>query len=402
MAETQNSKQNVQAPETGQTVIVNAISGQDIVLEAAFDQAEVKMDGGNVVFEFANGGQVVLDFTDLGEAQAPNVVMPDGTVLDMQEFLAALGEKDVEPAAGPEGGAEGSGGVGEYQEDAGDVLVGTEKLGGLEDDPFTSITVASLEANNSLPTAGIVAGDVDEDGLRISEGAHFAGNDDEAGGDNPARFSYLDGTLTYDFGGDGPAGTNPFVWSLSGLPVVFSEGNQLVYEVVDGGLTLNAYYITEGFVVPPSQEDDSFVTARLEEGPVRVDVFSLKLTDLDDGTFRFELYQPLDHSDATTEDDINYGFTFTVTDGSGDSVVGGLNLAIDDDSPVVTADGSELPSMVLDESSFGSGIVDAPQETANSDLAHAISLDGHFTLGSNPDVANSEEHAVCFHQRCWQ
>jgi len=334
VAETQNSKQNVQAPETGQTVIVNAIPGQDIVLEAAFDQAEVKMDGGNVVFEFANGGQVVLDFTDLGEAQAPNVVMPDGTVLDMQEFLAALGEKDVEPAAGSEGGAEGSGGVGEYQEDAGDVLVGTEKLGGLEDDPFTSITVASLEANNSLPTAGIVAGDVDEDGLRISEGAHFAGNDDEAGGDNPARFSYLDGTLTYDFGGDGPAGTNPFVWSLAGLPVVFSEGNQLVYEVVDGGLTLNAYYITEGFVVPPSQEDDSFVTARLEEGPVRVDVFSLKLTDLDDGTFRFELYQPLDHSDATTEDDINYGFTFTVTDGSGDSVAGGLNLAIDDDSPV--------------------------------------------------------------------
>ena len=336
MAETQNSKQNVQAPQAGQTVVVNAIPGQDIVLEAAFDQAEVKMDGGNVVFEFANGGQVVLDFTDLGEAQAPNVVMPDGTVLNMQEFLASLGEGDIEPAAGPEGGADGSGGVGEYQDDAGDLLGGVNKLNGLEDDPFPAFTLASIDAvdDNPLPTAGIVGGAVDEDGLRLSEGAHFDGNDDEAGGDNPARFSYLDGTLTYDFGGDGPADTNPFAWSLVGLPVVFSEGNQLVYEVVDGGLTLNAYYMTEGEPYFPPQGEGDYMYARVEEGPVRVDVFSLKLTDLDNGTFRFELYQPLDHSDTTTEDDINYGFTFTVTDGSGDSVVGGLNLAIDDDSPI--------------------------------------------------------------------
>jgi len=398
VAETQNSRQNVQAPETGQTVIVNVIPGQDIVLEAAFDQAEVKMDGGNVVFEFEGGGQVVLNFTDLGEAQAPNVVMPDGTVLDMQEFLAALGEKEVEPAAGPEAGAAGSGGVGEYQDDAGDVIGGTEKLDGFDPRSFSSISVAALEADNSLPSAGIVGGAVDEDGLRLSEGAHFEGNDDEVGGDHPARFSYLDGILNYDFGGDGPSGTNPFVWNLAGLPVVFSEGNQLVYEVVDGGLTLNAYYMTEGYMPPSPEGDDrvhpddiaSFARDFVQDGPVRVDVFSLQLTNVEDGTFRFELYQPLDHSNTATEDDINYSFTFTLTDGTGDSVVGGLNLAIDDDSPVVTADGSELPSMVLDESSFGSGVVDAPQDTANFDIASAINLDGHFTLGSNPDVADSE------------
>jgi hypothetical protein len=129
MAETQNSKQNVQAPQAGQTVIVNAIPGQDIVLEAAFDQAEVKMDGGNVIFEFANGGQVVLNFSDIGTAQAPNVVMPDGTILNMEEFLASLGEKEVEPAAGPEGGGEGSGGVGEYRDDAGNLIGGVDKAG---------------------------------------------------------------------------------------------------------------------------------------------------------------------------------------------------------------------------------------------------------------------------------
>lgn len=392
MAQTQNSKQTVEAPQAGQTVIVNAIPGQDIVLDAAFEQAEVKMDDGNVVFEFADGGQVVIDFTNLGEAEAPNVVMPDGTILGMEEFLASLGDGDIEPAAGPAAGAAGSGGVGEYQDDPGNVIGGTDKLGGLEDDPFPSLTLASIDSvdDNPLPTAGIVAGAVDEDGLRLSEGAHFDGNDDEAGGDNPARFSYLDGTLNYDFGGDGPADTDPFVWNLAGLPVVFSEGNQLIYEVVDGGLTLNAYYMTEGGPDFPPQDEGDYIYARVEEGPVRVDVFSLKLTNLEDGSFRFELYQPLDHSNTTTEDDINYNFTFTLTDGSGDSVIGGLNLAIDDDSPVVTADGSELPSMILDESSLGAGVVDAPHETANSDIAHAISLDGHFTLGSNPDVANSE------------
>ncbi|PKN40002.1 MAG: hypothetical protein CVU60_17905, partial [Deltaproteobacteria bacterium HGW-Deltaproteobacteria-18] len=234
--------------------------------------------------------------------------------------------------------------------------------------------------------------------MRLSEGAHFEGNDDEVGGDHPARFSYLDGILNYDFGGDGPSGTNPFVWNLAGLPVVFSEGNQLVYEVVDGGLTLNAYYMTEGYMPPSPEGDDrahpddiaSFARDFVQDGPVRVDVFSLQLTNVEDGTFRFELYQPLDHSNTATEDDINYSFTFTLTDGTGDSVVGGLNLAIDDDSPVVTADGSELPSMVLDESSFGSGVVDAPQDTANFDIASAINLDGHFTLGVNPDVADSE------------
>ena len=63
---TYNSGQAVQAPASGQTVAIKAVAGQDIVLTAAFDQAEIRMDGGNVVFVFANGGQVVLDFTDLG------------------------------------------------------------------------------------------------------------------------------------------------------------------------------------------------------------------------------------------------------------------------------------------------------------------------------------------------
>jgi hypothetical protein len=342
MAETtQGSRMEVRAPEAGQSIIVTAEPGRDLVLDAAFEQAEARVDDGNVVFEFANGGQVVIEFSNLGEAEPPAIVMPDGTVLNAQEFLASLGEGDVEPAAGPEGGATGSGGVGEYRDDAGNIIDGVDKLGGLDPRDFTSITVEALEADdlNPLPSAGIALAAADEDGLRISEltMTPFDGNDDEVGNDHPARFAYAEGVLNYDFGGDGPAATNPFVWSLAGLDSlgVESRGNALQYEVVDGGTTLNAFYITEG-IPGDDSPDGEFAVAAVPTEPVRVDVFSLKITDLDAGTFRFELYQPLDHSVSGTEDDILYNFTFTLTDGSGDTAVGGLNMIVDDDSPVAT------------------------------------------------------------------
>ncbi|SFL35781.1 T1SS-143 domain-containing protein/type I secretion C-terminal target domain (VC_A0849 subclass) [Desulfomicrobium norvegicum] len=338
MAETtQGTKLSVRAPEAGQSVIVSAIPGQDIVLDSAFDQAEPKMSDNNVVFEFADGGQVVIEFSDIPDGQVPNIILADGTVLNLQEFLASLSEGDVEPAAGPEGGATGSGGVGEYRDDAGNLIDGVDKLGGLDPRDFTAITVEALEADvedlNPLPSAGLAFGAADEDGLRVSEltMTPFDGNDDGADGDHPAQFAYAEGVLNYDFGGDGPSATTPFVWSLAGLVAlgVESRGNELQYEVVDGGTTLNAFYITEY----PNGEYDNRIES-LE--PVRVDVFSLQVTDLAAGTYRFELYQPLDHSVSGTEDDILYNFSFTLTDGSGDSVVGGLNMIVDDDSPVAT------------------------------------------------------------------
>lgn len=204
MAETQNSKQNVQAPQAGQTVIVNAIPGQDIVLEAAFDQAEVKLDNGNVVFEFANGGQVVLNFSDLGTAQAPNVVMPDGTILNMEEFLASLGQSEIEPAAGPEGGADGSGGVGEYRDDAGNLIDGVAKLGVLDPRAFTSISVEALEADeiiNSIPVL------LDGESALVEDEKMIEGNDEDDGG-----VGFVTGTIVdnVNWGADGFGGVASF------------------------------------------------------------------------------------------------------------------------------------------------------------------------------------------------
>lgn len=361
MAETtQTYGQPVQAPAAGQTVAIKAVPGQDIVLAAGFDQAEIRMEGGNVVFAFANGGQVVLDFTDLDYAQAPSVIMPDGSVLDMQEYLAALGEGEIEPAAGPEAGGADSGGVGEYRDDAGNLVEGVDKLGVLDPRDFTSISVEALDADNelaeALPTAGVVDAAADEDGLRMSEMTPFDGNDDRRidAEDHPTPFAYAEGFLAYDFGGDGPAGTDPFVWSTVGLADkgVTSQGNVLEYEVVDG-LTLNAYYLGR-----PDYLDDKpqVFDEESEFQGIPILVFSLEVTDPATGAYRFVLYRPLDHSNSALEDDIVYNFAFTVTDGTGDSALGGLNMIVDDDSPIWKAGKASVSGLVLEEAlSFADG-----------------------------------------------
>ena len=237
-ATTQNTRQAVQAPAAGQVMVLTAVPGQDFILEAAFDQAEVRMDGGNVVFNFVDGGQVVLDFTDLGDAQAPNVVMPDGTILDMQEFLAALGESEIEPAAGPEGGADGSGGVGEYRDDAGNLIAGVDRLGGLDPREFTSITVESLEADDLIeeaeaappiptpptptpPVLGPVVTQVEESSLDEGE-VQWPGSNDG-------------GTA------DSTNGAIPFTPGPGGEDQLFIRGTGEDVDVTEGGIVYGQY-----------------------------------------------------------------------------------------------------------------------------------------------------------------
>ncbi|SFK47347.1 hypothetical protein SAMN04488082_1271, partial [Desulfomicrobium apsheronum] len=313
MAESQNSRQNVQAPQAGQTVIVNAIPGQDIVLEAAFDQAEVILNNGNVIFEFEGGGQVVLNFADLGTAQAPNVVMPDGTILNMEEFLASLGESEVEPAAGPEGGAEGSGGVGQYRDDAGNLIDGVDKLGGLDPREFTSISIEALEADpleeeesvlNSPPTISASGGIVNEAGL-------------ENGTIAESNAEFLPGSFTIS----DPDGLGD-ITSLSINGVVIPIGSLV------------------GSVVPTS-------------------LGVLTITGFDAGTgvvsYLYQLAAPQDHSDG----DVSDFFPVTVTDAAGASASATVTISVLDDEPsvsnVVVAD-----SVVLDETDAGEAFVGGP------------------------------------------
>jgi hypothetical protein len=142
--------QVVQSPKSGETVVIYAQPYEDIPLSAEFEQADVQLDGDRVVFEFENGGKVILEFTDLGSTQNPNIVMPDGTLLSVQEFLVYLADRDVEPAAGPDGASTLGGGVGEYDDDAGSLLGGVDSLDGLDASELSTLLLDEPDFESAL------------------------------------------------------------------------------------------------------------------------------------------------------------------------------------------------------------------------------------------------------------
>ncbi len=79
-----------------------------------------------------------------------------------------------------------------------------------------------------------------------------------------------------------------------------------------------------------------------------------------------------------------------------DPATSSFTVTIIDDVPSITVADVDLPTLTLDESPLpggdgdGTGIIEAPQSLANHNFADAINLDGHFVLGSNPEVQNSE------------
>jgi len=146
---------------------------------------------------------------------------------------------------------------------------------------------------------------LDEDGL---PGGIAGGK-----GDAPGEAVVTTGSLNYAFGEDGPAADGAFAWSVEGLPTVTSDGQSVTYTVSDDGLVLEA---TDETGAP---------------------VLTVKVTDVDSGTYEATLHQGLDHSDATSEDDIDLTFTYTLTDGDGSTAKGTLTVVVDDDMPSIVA-----------------------------------------------------------------
>lgn len=278
-----NTTRVVEAPLAGQTIVITATAGQDIVLSAAFELAEPRLEGDSVIFAFDNGGKVVIDFADLGEARMPDIILADGTALSAEEFLAfvagermaSLEGEEIEPAAGPAGGAAG-GGVGAYVDDAGNIIDGVDKLGGLDPRDFATITVEPLEAApeeeetavvppNNPPSVVInldaIGDEVDEAGL--PEVGSNAGSD--------AEFAAGSFTLS-DPDGLG----NLASLSINGVSIAISGLVGSVITTEKGTLTITGYdpvtgIVTYGYALNTAQDHAG--------GPVS-DSFTLVLTDL--------------------------------------------------------------------------------------------------------------------------
>jgi|GEM_PF-3329921 len=180
--------------------------------------------------------------------------------------------------------------------------------------------------------------------LAISWGADNA--DDTVGADRATT-----GNRSVSFGDDPddiPVGTR----------LTDEQVNDLI-EVNDGAL--NASDLT-------SRGDDlSFIIRQGSQGPVLLAytlanniVFRVSLSDDDSGSYRFVLFNTLDHpttgSGFEGEDTLNLTFNYHATDSDGDFASGDFNVGIIDDVPIV---GGEVRTRAVEEEELAGGNEDA-------------------------------------------
>ncbi len=71
-------------------------------------------------------------------------------------------------------------------------------------------------------------------------------------------------------------------------------------------------------------------------------IFTMTIND--DGSYDFEIFEPLDHADGSNPDDvINLNFEYQVVDNDGDTVTGEVTVPIRDDAPVAVDDTALIP-----------------------------------------------------------
>ncbi|SEI23750.1 VCBS domain-containing protein [Tardiphaga sp. OK245] len=97
------------------------------------------------------------------------------------------------------------------------------------------------------------------------------------------------------------------------------------------------------------------------------EIFNVKLSDVDSGSYIFTLTRNLDHADRSGEDNLPLSFKFNATDSDGDVTAGNFTVEVNDDSPVIGTPASAQ----ADDSSLGnvaglSIITDSSVDTDNS------------------------------------
>ncbi|MGA7278222.1 MAG: retention module-containing protein, partial [Desulfocapsaceae bacterium] len=211
----------------------------------------------------------------------------------------------------------------------------------------TSPPLTTPPPEDDEPTAEAALLAVDEDGLETGNpGSPYGDGSD----DLPGELVLAAGNLTYDFGGNGPSLTTPFTWSIGDLPIdLKSAGAGVNYLLSPDGLTVTAY------------TDDP-------EDPV----FVLSLTDISTGAYSLEVFKQLDQNSVNppgetidTEDDIVFNFGYTIQDADGDTASSNLAATVDDDSPMINDDPSQIRAFVEED---GMDALVAPEVGDTNDL----------------------------------
>ncbi len=175
------------------------------------------------------------------------------------------------------------------------------------------------------------------------------GANDQADGDDlpPNSPTVLTGFLTADYGDNGPGSIvfNPASAQPAGMT---SGGENIQYWISNDGHSLI------GFIVNNQSGPTGGTLVRGVDTQVPTYaqiIFTAEITDATTMAFRTALYGPVDHLDVTTEDNLLFNLSFTVSDIDGDSAQGILLLNLDDDSPIVTINEFGVASLNVVEAS---------------------------------------------------
>jgi len=103
-----------------------------------------------------------------------------------------------------------------------------------------------------------------------------------------------------------------------------SNGVGLTYVLSEGGTLLTAYRFDGHHFIDGNGNWSS---------PTNAQVFTVKLSDLNSGSYTFKLLDNLDHRVDDTEDNIALTLNYVATDSDGDKIPGLFTVLVNDDSP---------------------------------------------------------------------
>ncbi|MCJ8237261.1 DUF5801 domain-containing protein (plasmid) [Rhizobium sp. SSM4.3] len=198
----------------------------------------------------------------------------------------------------------------------------------------------------------------EDDGPTVGSNALIQLDDDALAGGNPGgpsddvETAVLSGTLSHEGGADGVAS---ILWAPNGINVPYGFWFEL-------------------------SADSKTMTITQNQGGSYVPVFKAVITDTLTGAYEVTQLAPVMHSQGTmpgTEDNVQIGFQYRVTDGDGDVATGTLNFNVDDDTPKAGANATiQLDDDALAYGNAGGTGDDVETSVLTGILAHSGGADG--------------------------
>ena len=373
----------VNRPAAGQTVEVPVQPGERYVIDFDPTEAQVVIDGDDFILLFADGGRIVFpNLVPMAESANSPVLEVGGVDIGGDVIIAQAralsGEQPTletaagDTAAGPD--AQGSG-ANEYNDNLGDIidtldaqppLIYVEREFGLIDveviDPLLLDEEPTIPSLNVLPSFGTVS-----EAFKPQQSPPGTGLNP---GDNP-EFSDDPGEPRVAFEGTADLGSNEG-GVITGL--VLEDGTVATPSPVGASFTTDFDNVTQQLTLTTVNEGDFLVPTPLG---------NILYVNVLTGEWQYILLASETHPGvglSGPDDVLQEVFTYTVTDGFGQTVSSTITVTIEDDAPIAN---NEDPLSVFED-----GFVSASGSVLGNDQTGA---DGTETTLDDPSTPDDDE-----------